>query len=200
MRTVITSVLIGVGLWLGTQPAEAVRIDVDPLVSFVTPGSTVKAAIRISEVGNLTAPSLGAFDLDVNFDPAILALANAAFGDPVLGDQLDLFGLGSITAAMPGAGTINLFELSLDAPADLEALQRSPFMLATLTFDTLSLGTSPLDVRVNALADAFGDSLDARIASGTVNVIPEASTWTFFAIGVIVLVGSAIRRRRSSAP
>jgi hypothetical protein len=50
--------------------------------------------IFISGLGDGTAPSLSTFDLDISFDPTILAFSTAVFGDPILGDQLDIWGLG----------------------------------------------------------------------------------------------------------
>jgi len=38
--------------------------------------------------------SFSASDLNVNFDPAVISFKRATFGDPILLDQPDLFGLG----------------------------------------------------------------------------------------------------------
>jgi len=124
------------------------------------------------------------------FDPSVLAFSTAAFGDPVLGDQLDVDGLGTIVNVTPGFGTVELFELSLDAASDLNSLQVGRFVLCTLRFNTLSVGTSPLNLSVNALGDAEGNSLAASMQGGSVNVvrvaIPEPNT-----LSLLVLVISA---------
>lgn len=81
----------------------------------------------------------------------------------------DLFGLGAIgPAATPAAGFINIFEVSLDDPVDLDALQADSFTLATATFAPLSAGTSPLDVIILALGDANGDPLAAVVVPSNV--------------------------------
>jgi hypothetical protein len=126
----------------------------------------VEIALVISGLGDFVPPSLGTFDLDITFDPAILAFQNAVFGD-----QLDLSGLGSITEIQPGVMNVNLFELSLDNPADLDTLQPGSFTLVTLTFATLTDGTSSLAVLINALGAANGLPLAADAGSGSVTVV-----------------------------
>jgi hypothetical protein len=121
-----------------------------------------------------------------------------AFVDVTWGDQLDLFGLGDVRTLTPGAGLVNLFELSLEAAADLDALQAPSFTVATLRFDTLGPGLTPLGLTINALGDAQGDPLAAIGIGGVVRVtpadtttVPEPSTCLLLATGI----GFAFRRR-----
>lgn len=144
-----------------------------PATQIVTLSSPVSIGIRIEGLGNLIAPSLGVYDLTVFFDPTILLFSSVSFGDPALGDQLDLFGFGSITSFIAGVGSINLFELSLDSVDDLNDLQLSSFVLATVQFDTIGLGTSSVEILINALGDAMGSPLAATTQDASITVVPE---------------------------
>jgi len=156
-----------------------------PLISIVPSSTTIRIGelanfdVVISGLGNGQAPSLSTFDLDVMFDPSILGFSGFIFGDAVLGDQLDLLGLGAISSSgVPVLGQVNLFELSLDPAAILGAMQAPAFSLGTLTFAGLSAGDTPLTISINALGDAIGDPLSATLqnAAVTVSVIDEPGT------------------------
>ena len=168
--------------------SEAITIGFDPLSQSVSIGSPANVALEISGLGDNVPPSLGTYDVDIAYDSAILTLGTVTFGN-----QLDLFGLGSIQLVTPGVGTVNIFELSLDLPDDLNSLQADSFALAYLSLDTLALGTSPLNLSINALGDALGEPLIADIQSGRIDVvsgaIPEPST--------LILVGGGLVGLRS---
>lgn len=177
-----------------TSFGHAISIDFFPPSRSAVMGNPVDVTIRISDLGEFTGPSLSTFDLDVSFDPAILNINSVTYGDPVLGDQLDLFDLGSLTATTVEAGSLNLFQLSFDLPDDLNSLQPSAFALATVSFDTLEPGTSRLGLTTNALGDAAGEPLEADFVDGlvTVNPIPLPSTLILFVTGLAGL-GSLAR-------
>jgi len=90
---------------------------------------------------------------------------------------------------------VNLFELSLDFPWDLDDFQADSFTLATLTFDTLAVGTSSLDIFVNALGGAWGDSLTADVQSGSISPVPEPATILLIGTGLFGL-GYLKRKKR----
>ena len=158
--------------------AQGVILGFDPVSQSVDLGLPVSVGVVISGLGDATSPSLGAFDIDIQFDPGRLSFGSALFGDPVLGDQLDVLGLGGnpTFAGITSPGVLNLFEVSLDVPADLNALQPGSFTLATLTFNAIGSGDSPLSFVIgpDSLSDENGDALAAEVTAGSVTVNPAA--------------------------
>jgi hypothetical protein len=167
--------------------SQAITIGLSPVNTSSNVGSSVNVSLFISGLGAGSAPSIGEYDIDVNFDPLILAFSSVSFGDPILGDQLDIFGLGSFTQATLGVGSINLFQLSFDTEQDLNDFQSPEFTLATLTFDLLGEGTSALGLSLWSLASASGEGLVANLVNGSVNStapVPEPTSMLLFGTGL----------------
>jgi hypothetical protein len=189
LKRIVCAVLLSVG------PAAAAPVNVGfaPPAQFVPVGSTANVQLVISGLGNHAAPSLGDYDVLVAFDPNILGSPSVTFGDPVLGDQLDLFRLGNVSGSqLMGPGSLHLFEISLDAAADLDSLQPASFTLATLHFQAIGTGTSTLSLQINSLGDANGNPLAGVSSTATVTTVPEpAGLWLLGA----ALCGVCGRRR-----
>src|SRR6266545_1325714 len=99
--------ITGLLIVLGSAPAAATSIVVSPVATSIDIGQQVSVTLVVSGLVNLAAPALGAFDIDVAFNPGVLGLDRASYGDPTLGDQLDPTALaGVITATTPGVGTV----------------------------------------------------------------------------------------------
>ncbi len=183
-------------LWVSSV-SQAATISFDPATQTAPAGSSLSVKLGISGLGGGVAPSLGTFDLNIGYNPSLLSFTGVSFGDPVLGDQLDLFGLGSLTGSSNTTpGTVNVFELSLDSVADLNSLQAAGFTLATFTFSALSEGTSPLSISINTLGDANGAPLAATTTSGsiTVTAVPLPGAVWLFGSGLLGLMGMARRK------
>jgi hypothetical protein len=188
----LTRIIAAALLLFGTT-AHAISLSFSPSSQVESVSTSVYVDLVISGLGDSSAPSLSVFDMDVLYDPTILGLTNVDFGDPVLGDQLDLFGFGSITGVGGVSGATNIFEVSLDSPIDLDNLQLGSFTLARLTFDILDIGTSFLDLANVVLGDSFGSPLEADVNPGSIRGIPEPGTLALLGIG---LAGMGFTRRR----
>ena len=110
----------------------AIMLSVVPNTQSVNPGDVISTDILISNLAPGGAPSLSVFDIDLTFNPGILAIdttdsdldlvIDSVTLDPT--GQLDLFGIGlnPVFAGLTSASTLNLFELSFDLPSDLDFL------------------------------------------------------------------------------
>lgn len=158
-------------------------------------GQPVSVAVVAADLGEMEPLSIGAFDITLLFPSAVVSVVDVRFGDPLLGDQLDVLGLGAHSEFDNStAGQLNLFALSFDSPADLDSLQAGTFTLATITFDTIAPGVAVIAPSINAVADSLGDPLAVTSTGVEVHVVPEPSTILLLGFSLTFL--SAQRRRK----
>src|SRR4030095_3177757 len=122
----------------------------------------------------LVAQPLAEYDVTLAFDPALLAHISTNYGDPVLGDQLEL-NQPSIKLQPPnvGSGTVEIAEISTDSEDDLNTLQLDRFIIAVLHLKPLGVGISPLTLTVNAAGDPMGNAVQTSVLNSSVQTIPE---------------------------
>jgi predicted extracellular nuclease len=179
--------------------AGAAMITVSPSSQQIAVGEVASVTVSVSDLVNGAAPSLGTFDIDLDFNPAVLSFNGWTFGT-----GLDVLGLGSLQGSGPvGPGLLNFFEVSLDSVADLNSLQLDAFNLFTVTFNAIAAGTSGLTLHVNALGDAEGLALPADLHNGDVAVAPvplPGALWLLTsALAAVGGVGLGRRRTRAGA-
>ena len=155
MRTVLERSWIHIVLaaWLSLVASQA---SASPIaLSFDAPATVVANQLFDVDlnIGGLTTQDLAGFDIDVLFDPSLLAATSYMLGvelaDPFLG-PLDL-SLGST-----GPGVFNLRELA--TLFDFSA-QPDSFTLATLSFEALATGAVDLSFGFVDLTGPLGEVL-----------------------------------------
>jgi len=194
MRRIVCVVLVCVG-WLLSSVAQATSVSLDDKIMFL--GQSTESILRIGGLGGPgVSPHLGAFDLDISFDPTIIYLASVTFqdgrfnsglGEPdilsftrstgttLVPHQLgagDSLASATLSATVLGQQVNHLIEVSL-LPVNDPVLtqQETGFILAVLRFGGLNIGSSDLTITINGLSDEWGNSLPASHDDGRVSVI-----------------------------
>lgn len=159
----------------------------------VDPSADSQFVLDVS-ISGLAGEFVGTYDLTLSFDDQILSLARIAFG-PFLDGPVN-----SAQGVFESAGSVDVFEISLDVLLNQDG--STPFSLFSATFDIIGAGTSPLDLRVNAIGDFFGRPLDVQTRSGSVMVTPVPGPGTHLLLGAALLALGLVRAmpRRASAP
>ena len=175
--------LLVVGLLLSMNAQASISLG---FTSATQTAHRLDIGLQVSGLGDATAPALSTYDLDIHFDPSLLSYSGITFGDPLLGNQLDVFNLGSNSSAaeLTSIGIVNVFELSLDTPADLNPWQTDTFILATLSFDMLNHGSSALSINVNVFDDADAMALSPAVQSANITTVPLPSAVWLFLVGL----------------
>jgi len=203
--------LCGVALCLLAAPAAhavttalSYHLEFSPADQTVPLGNPASVDIIATESGdpNNDLHAMGAFQFVVTYDPGIVDFTSATGGT-----ALDFSLLGLIVTE-PAVGQIKLEQVSTEIPADLVASQPSSFRLATLNFDTLSVGISPLRFSDVVLSDEFGGPppVPNTTSPGSIRVVekrppgvPDGGTTLVLLSGALAGLGGVrcLAKRRS---
>jgi hypothetical protein len=196
---------------INTASADAVSLSIGLSSSYVTVHQPIKIDVNISGLGeDPAALSLGAFDLNLNFDSSILRFDGYDFGDednlnfsePTDPDLLKIWNDGTYRGVISsGSGTVNLWEVSLDTPEDLISLQPSSFTLATLTFSSIGSGLSSFSWDLDpscGILNEEGNSIPDNVAvftttgaTVTITRVPVSSSFISILLLVMGIIGIA---------
>lgn len=171
-------------------------ITLDPQSKKIHPGENLFVDINVSGLQSGGSNSLlGAFSLDVVFDPALNFLASGS-GANTFGN-----GLGDVNAGealvgadpwVPGIGKFSFYEVSLLDTTALAGLQSDSFRLATLAF-YLPYVTTPYGSTMNfstanvVLSDDLGNQLATGVNQGATVRVSEPPA-ILMIIGLFTLV------------
>ncbi len=145
-------------------------------------GETFSLDVAIRDVTDLFA-----FQFDLGFDPTILAAMSLSEGPFLPSGGGTIFIPGTIDNA---AGAITS---TGDSLLGLPPGVTGSGTLASVTFDALAFGTSPVTLSNVILLDSGLSPIAFDTEAGAVNVVPEPATLLLFGSG---LAGVAVMRKR----
>ena len=151
-------------LTLGMQ-AGAVSLSLAP--SALAPAVGISFTVDVVVSGSVAgaAPSLGAFDVAVLFDPSALSFTGVTYGA-----LLGAVPAETTTGTVTGPGSASLAEVSFLSPGALDALQPDGFALATLGFIATREAVSTISIGSALLSDAFGRAIAVETPYGAATV------------------------------
>ncbi|MDA8140843.1 MAG: cohesin domain-containing protein [Desulfobacteraceae bacterium] len=201
MKRMAWSFSLFVLVWLGiASTAMAISIGFSPSSQAVEIGDSLTVDVIISGL-SAADEIVSAYDLDVSYDAALLLATGVTFG-PYLDDLL--FPGFAFQEAILASGLIDLAELSILSDDELALQQGDSLVLATLHFNALALGTSPLtftfddenDIKGRKALELYVEALGADVTvTAATQPVPEPST--LLMLGFSLLIPGCIARRRA---
>lgn len=198
-------------LFLFTGSAHGGVITLDAVISSpsVSVGDSFDVDIVISGLDNGAAPSVGAFDIFLDYDDSVLVATSATFSSFLDGGVF----FGSLQDTVFSTGQVNVAEISFlegsltqcffcVAPF-LDDIQPDTFTLFTLSFNAIGAGNSGLDFGFVDIKDSDlgATELPVTANNGGVDVlpndVPEPNAILLIAIGLVS--AGFLKRNRQSA-
>ena len=164
--------------------AHATTVEFRPNTTLIAVGSLVGVDVyAVLDLGE----QIGAFDITVGWSEPQLSYDSVVFDVHLDGPD------NSIQDVVPGAGTANIAEVSLDVLSNQTGL--TEFRLFQLSLIGGAPGVSPLDFSAVLLSDALGDALPVTTVGNSITVVPVPAAVWLFGSGLLGLVGIARRKK-----
>lgn len=188
VHAAVLAVLAGLIASVSASAIPVVSVDADPATSGIQAFAAVPGGVAfdidVVVTGVEASAPLNAFEFDLMFNSLILDALSVADGgfllDPVFILQEEV-----------GMVSVEFAEATL-APVGASG----DGVLAKITFDPISLGTSDLDLENVLLSEPFGIPIPAGTPEdGEILVTPEPSTASLVGLGVLALSFAGARRR-----
>ncbi len=176
------------------QTAASLILSLEPSATSINVNESVSIDLNISGLGSFSAPSLGAFAIDLYYDPSLFGLSDVQFGS-FLGDPT--FDAISFFDSTSFPGSVYVEEVSFLPDFELDFLQPDAFTLATLEFTSFAEGAGDFGLSFADLSDAgfppnslLVEDLETALTSVTVDAeqVPEPGTLLLISIAVFVML------------
>ena len=184
MKRIMLLAIFVCSLVMTAGPAFALGLSLDPPYQLVPLGGTASVDLVVLGVSQTTG--LGAFDVEITYDPSILSFLDVSWGS-FLGDTDELAPDPAYAEGFdnPFEGIVRLFEIgSLFLP-----VQPTSFRLATLNFIGEAIGFENLGLQIPILSDGSGEPLTVTTLSGARVSVPNRQPCCFSGAGLIGLAG-----------
>lgn len=182
-KQALAAAALGLAAWGSAHAQATVTLNATPNPAAV--GSTLQVAVNISG-----ALDVYAYQFSLLFNPSVLQATGSADGS--------FLSSGGTTFFVPGTIDNTAGSISFTIGTLLGQLPgvNGNGTLATLNFNVTGLGTSALSFTDGLLINSELADLPGQFIGGTVQAVPELSTWLMFGLGLAGVAG--LVRRRSA--
>jgi len=183
-------------LFVAATPGYAAVISVQPSPLNVSVGQSFSINVDISNVSDLSN-----FSFDVGFDPTIVSLVSAAEGGFLQSGGTTSFG--SSPYYKSGSSGLTAYAIFIDDVLTTGGPGVSGAgTLATINFNALAIGNTPITISNESLIDPGLDTIPASIQNGNISVqpvnVPEPPSTLYTALSFIlaILLAKGMKRVR----